>query len=74
MYGARLLGRVHLADVHRERNGSRHSWQGPGSVAGLTVRHWLERASGMGAWAVSLGQLRDEHPDTPGRGRVSGPL
>jgi hypothetical protein len=74
MNGARLLQRADLAGARGDRNTASASWRTANFVAGLSVRRGLERASGMGACAVSWGQLRDEHPGTPGRGRVSGPF
>lgn len=74
MYGVRLLRQVDLAGAHDDRNAAGTSWRTRNFVAGLSARRCLERASGLGACAVSLGRLRDKHPDTPGRDRVSGPF
>jgi len=74
MYGVRLLRQMDLADALGDRNAARQSWRTRNFLAGLSGRRCLERASGLGACAVSSGQLRDKHPDTPGRDRVSGPF
>jgi hypothetical protein len=74
MNGARLLQQADLAGARGDRNTASASWRTPNFVAGLSVRRGLERASGMGACAVSWRHVRDEHPETPGRGRVSGPF
>jgi len=74
MNGVRLLQEVDLAGVHGDRNTTSPSWRTQSFVAGLSVQRYLERASGMGACAISWRQLRDEHPDTPGRDRLSGPF
>jgi hypothetical protein len=74
MYGVRLLRQMDLAGVHGDRNTASQSWRTRNFVAGLSGWRCLERASGMGACAVSSGQLRDNHPDTPGRDRVSEPF
>jgi len=74
MYGVRMLRQVDLAGAHDALNTASRTWRPRSFVAGLSVRRCLERASGMGACAVSSGQLRDNHPDTPGRDLVSGPF
>jgi hypothetical protein len=74
MNGVRLPQQADLARAHSDGNTAGSSWRTPNFLAGLSVRRGLERASGMGACAVSWKLLRDEHPDTPGRGRVSGPF
>jgi len=76
MNGVRLLRRTDLAlaEARDDQNITSRSWRTRSLVAGLSVWRCLERASGTGAGAVSLGELRDEHPDTPGRDRVSGPF
>jgi hypothetical protein len=73
MYGVSLLRQADLAGGARSKHCERVV-QTRSFVAGPGVRHCLKRASGTGACAVSWGQLRDEHPDTPGRDRVSGPF
>jgi hypothetical protein len=74
MYGVSLLRQADLAGAQRDRNTVSALWQTRSFVAGPGVRHCLKRASGTGACAVSWRQLRDEHPDTPGHDRVSGPF
>jgi len=64
MYGVRMLRQVDLAGAHDALNTASRTWRPRSFVAGLSVRRCLERASGMGACAVSSGQLRDNHPDT----------
>ena len=74
MNGVRLLRRTDLAEARDDQNITSRSWRTRSLVAGLSVWRCLERASGTGACVVSLGELRDEHPDTPGRDRVYGPF
>jgi hypothetical protein len=74
VYGVRLQRQMDLAGTHSDRNTERPLWPTRSFVAELSVRRRLERASGMGACTVSLRELRDEHPDTPGRDRVAGPF
>ena len=74
MNGARLLQQADLAGARGDRNTASASWRTANFVVGLNVRRGSERASGMGACAISWRLLRDEHPDTPGRDRVSGPF
>lgn len=74
MNGARLLQQADLAGARGDRNTASASWRTANFVVGLNVRRGSERASGMGACAISWRLLRDGHPDTPGRDRVSGPF
>jgi hypothetical protein len=74
MYGVSLLRQADLAGAQSDRNPASALWRTRSFVAGPGVRHCLTRASGTGACAASWGPLRDEHPDTPGRDRVSGPF
>ena len=74
MHGARLLRQVDSGGARGEENIGNLSWRARSFLAGQSLRRCLERASGQGACAVSLRGLRDEHPDTPGRDRVSGPF
>jgi len=74
MHGVRWLRQVDLAGTRGEENTANPLWRARSFLAGQSVRRCLERASGQGACAVSLRELRDEHPDTPGRDRVSGPF
>jgi hypothetical protein len=74
MNGVGLLRRKDLASAYDDRNAASPSWRTRSCVAGLSVRHSLERASGTGAYAVSLRELRNEHPGTPGHDRVTEPF
>jgi hypothetical protein len=73
MHGARLLRQVDSGGARGEENIGSPSWRARSFLAGQSLRRCLERAPGQGACAVSLREFRDEHPDTPGRDRVSGP-
>jgi hypothetical protein len=74
MYGAKLPLQADLAGDHSDRNAASHGRRTRNVAAGLIARHCLRRASGTGAFAISLREVRDEHPSTPGRDRVTGPL
>ena len=74
MHGARLLRQVDSGGARGEENIGNVSWRARSFLAGQRLRRCLERASGQGACAVSWRQLRDEHPRTPGRDRVTGPF
>jgi len=74
MYGTKLGRQADLAGDHSDLKAARYGRRTRNVAAGLSVRNCLGRASGMGACAVSLREIRDEHPGTPGRDRVTGPF
>jgi hypothetical protein len=74
MYGAKLPLQADLTGNHSDGNAASHGRRTRNDAAGLIARHCLGRASGTGASAISLREVRDEHPGTPGRDRVTGPF
>ena len=74
MYGAKLPRQTDLAGNHSDQNAASHGRRARNFAAGPSARRCLGRASGTGACAVSLREIRDEHPGTPGRDRVTGPF
>ena len=74
MYGGKLPLQANLTGDHSDRNTASHGRRTRSVAAGLIARHRLGRASGTGASAISLRKIRDEHPGTPGRDRVTGPF
>jgi hypothetical protein len=74
MYGAKLGRQADLTGDHSDRKAASHERRTRNVVIGLIARHCLGRASGTGARAISLREVRDEHPGTPGRDRVTGPF
>jgi hypothetical protein len=74
MHGAKLPLQADLTGNHSDRNAARHGRTTRNFAAGVSARHCLGRASVPAACAVSLREVRDEHPGTPGRDRVTGPF
>jgi len=74
MYGTKSTRQADLAGDHSDRNAANHGRKTRNFLLGLSARHCLRRASGTGASAISLREVRDEHPGTPGRDRVTGPF
>ena len=63
-----------LAGDHSDRNAANRGRKARNFLLGLSARHCLRRVSGTGACSVSLREVRDECPGTPGRERVTGPF